>query len=130
MRFLQKFMYGRYGMDAFGVTLSFFALFLSFTSRFKALFFLLWVSYAILIYAIYRMLSKNVYRRREENFKFLKLTAPIAGFFKKMTLRVRDRKTHKYFACPACRQEVRVPRRNSVLKITCPKCGNVFKKKT
>ena len=39
-------------------------------------------------------------------------------------------KTHRFFRCPKCRQTVRVPRGKGKIRITCPKCGEVFVKKS
>ena len=39
-------------------------------------------------------------------------------------------KDHKYYACPRCRQTVRVPRGKGKISITCPKCKEKFIKKT
>ena len=76
------------------------------------------VSYVLLGIAIWRMLSRNVYKRAWENRKFLALLA-----------RLKDRE-HRYYACPKCRQEVRVPKGKGKIAITCPKCREKFVKKT
>ena len=79
---------------------------------------LLFLSYILLFLAIFRTFSRNTYRRYEENRKFLM-------FFQ----RLRDR-DHRYFYCPRCRQQVRVPRGKGTIAITCPKCREKFVKKT
>ena len=43
--------------------------------------------------------------------------------------RLKDRQ-HRYFACPKCRQTVRVPRGKGKISITCPKCREKFIRKT
>ena len=43
--------------------------------------------------------------------------------------RLKDRE-HKYFACPKCKQSVRVPKGKGKIAITCPKCREKFVKKT
>ena len=78
-----------------------------------------WVlSYALMIYAIWRSLSRNTYKRYQENRKFLQ-------FFD----RLKDRQ-HRYFDCPKCRQMIRVPRGKGKIAITCPRCREKFVKKT
>lgn len=76
------------------------------------------LSYALMIWAIFRMLSRNTYKRYRENRKYLQLLD-----------RVKDR-DHRYFDCPRCRQPVRVPRGKGKIAITCPKCKEKFIKKT
>ena len=58
------------------------------------------------------------YKRYSENRKFLL-----------MIDRIKDR-SHRYYACPKCRQTVRVPRGKGKIAITCPKCREKFIKKT
>ena len=76
------------------------------------------VSYIFMILAIVRSLSRNVYKRYEENRKFLLLWQ-----------KFKD-KDHRYYNCPRCRQQVRVPRGKGKISITCPKCREKFIKKT
>ena len=79
----------------------------------------LWaVSYALMFWVIFRMLSRNTYKRYQENRKFLQLWD-----------RIRDRQ-HRYYDCPKCRQTVRVPRGKGKIAITCPKCKEKFVRKT
>jgi len=78
-----------------------------------------WVlSYVLMILSIFRILSRNTYKRYQENRKFLQ-------FFD----RIKDRQ-HRYFDCPKCRQMVRVPRGKGKIAITCPRCKEKFVKKT
>ena len=76
------------------------------------------ISYGLMFWAIFRTLSRNTYRRYQENRRFLMLWD-----------RIRDRQ-HKYFDCPKCRQPVRVPRGKGKIAITCPKCREKFIRKS
>ena len=76
------------------------------------------LSYGMMFWAIFRGLSRNTYKRYQENRKFLQLTG-----------RLKDRE-HRYFDCPKCRQMVRVPRGKGKISITCPRCREKFVKKT
>ena len=76
------------------------------------------VYYTLCGWSIFRMLSRNTYRRYRENRRFLLLID-----------RFRDRQ-HRYFDCPSCRQSVRVPRGKGKIAITCPKCREKFVRKT
>lgn len=76
------------------------------------------LSYALMIWAIFRSLSRNTYKRYQENRKFCQ-------FFD----RLKDRQ-NRYFECPKCRQVVRVPRGKGKIAITCPRCREKFIRKT
>ena len=119
---LRTFMAGRYGTDRLNMAILCAGLIASLLSVFSpsaglnmVLFFL---SYALMIWAIVRSLSRNTYKRYQENRKFLQLID-----------RFKDRQ-HRYFDCPKCHQMVRVPRGKGKIAITCPKCREKFVKKT
>lgn len=122
-KFFQNFMRGRYGTDKLNLTLLFvgfafsiLSLIFSWFIILKLLFTLL--SYLCLIVAVFRCFSRNTYKRYQENRKFLM-------FFQQL----KDRE-HRYFDCPRCRQQVRVPRGKGKISISCPKCKEKFIKKT
>ena len=76
------------------------------------------LSYVLMFWAIYRALSRNTYKRYQENRKFLLIFD-----------RLKDR-NNRYFNCPKCHQTVRVPRGKGKISITCPKCREKFIRKT
>lgn len=119
---LRRFMAGRYGTDKLNMTILGVGLVCAvitiFTGNPYVALTLTFVSYGCMIWAIFRSFSRNVYKRYQENHKFLL-------FFD----RLKDRK-HKIFQCPRCRQMVRVPRGKGKIAITCPKCRERFIKKT
>ena len=119
---LRNFMMGRYGTDrlnmailSVGLVASLLSVIFKFAPVNLALFFL---SYGMMFWAIFRCLSRNTYKRYQENRKFLQ-----------MVDRIKDRE-HRYFDCPKCRQMVRVPRGKGKISITCPRCREKFVKKT
>lgn len=75
---------------------------------------------------IFRMMSRNIYKRQDENAKFLKLWNPVKGYFKLMKNKWRDRKTHVYKKCPKCKAVLRLPKQKGNHTVKCPKCGNRF----
>ena len=119
---LRHFMMGRYGTDRLNMAILCTGLVISLLSVFSTsavltlVFFVL--SYGLMIWAICRSLSRNTYKRYQENWKFLQ-------FFD----RLKDRQ-HRYFDCPKCHQMVRVPRGKGKIAITCPRCREKFVKKT
>ena len=128
--FLRNFMVGRYGPDQLIVALIVLSFVLSIVhgiSRFTPI---LYISYVILALALFRMLSRNISRRRAENDKFIRYWWPIRTKIVQMFSNFKDRKTFKYFSCPSCGNTLRVPRGKGKLQVTCPRCGERFFKKT
>ena len=119
---MQHFMTGRYGMDKLNMAILWAGVIASLLSamiRVQPVNLIFWVlSYVLMILSIFRILSRNTYKRYQENRKFLQ-------FFD----RIKDRQ-HRYFDCPKCRQMVRVPRGKGKIAITCPRCKEKFVKKT
>ena len=123
LNFFRRFMAGRYGTDKLniallgaGVVLSMLSFLLSRVPVVGLVLMLL--SYGCLIITLMRCFSRNTYKRYRENRKFLM-------FFQQF----KD-KEHRYYDCPRCRQQVRVPRGKGKISITCPKCREKFIKKT
>ena len=119
---IRYFMRGRYGGDKLNMAILWTGVIACFVSMFFPFalvrLFLCLISYVLMFWAIFRALSRNTYKRYQENRKFLRLWE-----------RLRDRK-HKYYNCPRCRQPVRVPRGKGKIAITCPKCREKFIRKT
>ena len=119
---LRRFMAGRYGTDRLNMVILCAGLVLVIIYGLvpnAALKLILWAaSYGLMIWAVFRSLSRNTYKRYQENRKF-------SQFFD----RLKDRE-HRYFDCPKCRQVVRVPRGKGKISITCPKCKEKFVRKT
>jgi len=118
----RRFMEGRYGTDKLNtaiLTLGLVLCLISMFIKFPVVNLLLTgASYALMIWAIFRTLSRNTYKRYQENRKYLQIFG-----------RLKDRE-HRYFDCPKCRQMVRVPRGKGKIAITCPKCREKFVRKT
>ena len=121
-QWLQRFMMGRYGTDKLNMWILGGGLVLCLLSMFISNVYvdlsLTAVSYGLMIWAIFRTLSRNTYKRYRENRRFLLLLD-----------RFKDRQ-HRYFDCPRCKQTTRVPRGKGKIAITCPKCGEKFVRKT
>lgn len=84
------------------------------------------VAVVLLVCIYFRMFSRNVVRRREENGKFMRLRFKLSAAFKVRRERWVQRKDYKFFTCPSCHTTLRVPRGQGKIKIVCRKCGNSF----
>ena len=130
MEKLARFFWGRYGIDQLGYALIIAAMVLSMLSSLFGVILLMLPSYALLVWEIVRMMSKNTLRRSQENVKFLKLWAPVRKWFKLQYNRIRDFRTHRYFSCPHCKNNLRVPKGRGDITITCPVCKTRFDRRS
>ena len=88
------------------------------------------LSWALLIYSLFRTFSKRTQERASENYKYFVCKNKVLGWFRRLKARWQDRKAHRYFRCPQCKATVRVPRGKGKIRITCPKCKHQFVKKS
>lgn len=129
-------MQGRYGGDQLSLALLIVSIILSFLSPLTRLPIIAILSYIPLVLCIYRMFSKNISKRYEENRKFMNFWHPIwqkiLGIKNKSQKKVSQLKDkeHKYYKCPNCKKTLRVPKGRGKLRITCPKCHQEFSKRT
>ena len=125
MNFMRRLMYGRYGGDHLSFSLFVIYVVLYFISVLAQLPWLSWVGVVFFIWAIFRMFSRNISRRRAENMRFLGLMSPLIRWIKMRRTMHRD-KEHRYFRCHNCGQRLRVPRGKGKITITCRACGVSF----
>ncbi len=121
-----RFMYGRYGVDSFSKFLlgaAFAAILLANIADSSLLSFISWV---MIIYAYFRMFSRNTYKRAMENQKYLNKTYKLRSWFSSQKNMFAQRKTHHIYKCPTCKQKIRVPRGKGRIEIRCPKCNTKF----
>ena len=123
---VRTFMVGRYGTDDLSKFLLVATMVLLILSLFfgRGLFYFLGL--ICLIAAYVRILSRDYAKRSAENAKFLSVTANIRKTARIQKRRFAERKTYRYFKCPECSQEVRVPKGKGHIRITCPKCKTQF----
>ena len=126
---LVRFMYGRNGMDKMTAVLLWIGIAVSIVNMFFHSIVLGVLNYALLIYCIFRVMSKNVWKRRNENEKFMSIFKKIKGFFKLQQNKFKDRKTHVYRQCPSCRANLRLPKAKGKHTVKCPRCSHRFEVK-
>ena len=130
-----RFMYGRNGPDKLGmwsvwisVILNLVSSFLMRHHRMPALV-LYYLAMGLMLWAMFRMFSKNLGKRREENQKFVNWLWRMKSSRSGARERHAD-KEHKYFTCKNCGTVCRVPVGKGKIIITCPKCGAEIHGKT
>ena len=126
---LRQFMAGRYGVDKFNSFLVMAAIVMMVLSWFTSPLIYL-MSLFTMGFAVYRMFSRNIAKRNQENIKYLFYYDKVRNKFSKYKTMWKQRNTHRFFKCPSCRQQVRVPKGRGNIQITCPKCRATFTKTT
>lgn len=124
---IRRFMWGRYGTDQLNLFLLIVAVVLCLISfiftRLGAVMMIVGavvnlLAYGVLIWYLFRSLSRNITARQRENRRFLTLRS-----------RLTDRQ-NRYYRCPNCGQTVRVPRGRGKICIKCPMCSEKFVRKS
>lgn len=127
---IQKFMIGRYGIDKLSTYLLYggLAVVVLFNLlNWKIVGLLGWIA---IILGYYRTFSRNRTKRYQENQKFLTFTRQFVRKWNNTRNKFYQRKAYKYYSCPNCKKELRVPRNKGKINITCPHCHERFIKKT
>ena len=135
---LQTFMIGRNGPDdlvRFSLVVAIVLMVLSMVlpdATARAVF--SWLALAVIVYGYFRMISKNVSKRYQENCAFLRVFDKAAAPFRRAGKQAEERKkygkTHHIYRCKNCGQSLRVPKGKGTIKVTCPKCGTSFTTKS
>lgn len=123
---LVRFMQGRYGVDKFSNFLIILALVLLVADFFLPFVYLRGAALLLVLYAYFRMLSKNHYKRYAENERYMKYYNKVRFFWARKKSHMEQRRTHKIYKCPSCKQSIRVPKGKGKIAITCPKCLTEF----
>ena len=126
---LQRFMWGRYGNDRFNQFLMIVALVCLALSFFGLRIFYV-LALALLIYAYYRMFSRDMSKRSAENQWYLRKEMKVRSFIAGKKKAFAQRKEYRIFKCPKCGQKLRVPRGKGKIAIRCRKCGEEFIRKS
>ena len=131
-----KFMQGRYGVDelsrfTMGVALALIILtmFVNIVNRSVGSV-LDFLGIAAIVYAYFRIFSRDIQKRYEENQKYLAMTSKFRLRFNKEKNLMKQRKTHHIYACPGCGQKIRIPKGKGKIEIDCPKCHTKFVKRS
>lgn len=118
----QQFMMGRYGIDLLNKHLQYLFFAVLILSIFLKNTILNGVAVVLLIILYYRMFSKKIYQRTQENLKYARFVKQVKLFFK----RIVDFPRYKYLKCPTCGQKLRVPRGKGEITVKCSRCHEHF----
>lgn len=127
---LYRFMQGRYGVDAlskFMMVVAIVFMVINMVTKWNGANALVTI---ILVLVYFRMLSRNIPKRYAENQKYLQVSSGVRAWWYRVKRDLAQRKTHRIFYCPNCKQKVRVPKGRGRIEIRCPKCYTTFVKKS
>ena len=130
-----RFMQGRNGVDQFarftmGVALAAIVLTLFTGTRSGIGAFWDLFGMAAIVYTYFRIFSKNISKRYQENQKYLQMTDKLRTRFQKEKRMMSQRKDYHIYSCPGCGQKIRIPRGGfKKVEIECPKCHTKFIKR-
>jgi hypothetical protein len=130
MNQLRKFMYGRYGFDQYTRAIILTGLAITLIASLTRNSLIILLSYIPIIYAFFRILSKNIQKRSKENYIYCDIIRKVKVNFNNFKLLAIGTKTHKYYKCRNCRQMIRIPRGKGKISISCPKCKKEFVSRT
>lgn len=126
----QSFMYGRNGNDQLGYFTLIVYFIITLIKGNKDNLVISILQLLLMFVYIFRAFSKKLSQRRNENQAFLRMYQPVIKWFRKKFKRAKKMKEYKYFKCPNCHSELRVPRGKGKITVTCPKCHTSFDKKS
>lgn len=107
---------GRYGVDALGKTLLLFCTILYIIAMILQSSLLMTFAMFGLFFELYRMMSRQIWDRSEENRKYNQ-------YIKLWKLRYKERNVSKIYMCKSCGKMIRVPKKKGKIQLTCPVCG-------
>ena len=125
-----KFMQGRYGVDSLSRFLSVVLLVVIILRMFIRIPLSGTITLVILVILYWRMFSRNIPKRYEENQKFLQIRDKLLGRFSDFGSNMSQMKDYHIYKCPRCNQKIRIPRGKGHIMVRCPKCGYEFHKKS
>ena len=130
---LQRVMAGRYGVDEYSRFLNIVALVslvlsILFNNGLSVFFWLLDI--ISLVWTYFRMFSRNTYKRRAENNAYLTIRYNMTRKLSGLKQRMQQKRYYRFYKCPKCGITTRVPKGKGKIRITCPKCGEIFQRKS
>ena len=130
---LQRVMAGRYGVDEYSrflnvVALVSLVLSILFNNGLSVFFWLLAI--ISLVWTYFRMFSRNTYKRRAQNNAYLTIRYSMTRKLSGLKQRIQQKRYYRFYKCPKCGITTRVPKGKGKIRITCPKCGEIFQRKS
>lgn len=124
MNKFNSFFKGSYGWDLLSKYLVILGMVLTFTRYTFGL------GLILIVYSIYRSLSKNKNKRYNELRIFENSLFKMKQKLNLYKNKFEQNRNFKILTCPNCSQKLRIPRKKGSVTITCKKCGKKFEGKS
>lgn len=118
---LIRFMYGRSGPDSLYKASLVLYFILAVINMFAGSTILWLAMTALFIWSMFRCFSRNVYKRQQENIRYLQIKDKTVKKFRMYKTMLTD-KEHSYKKCSHCKQILRLPKKKGEHGVVCPKC--------
>ena len=125
----RRFMNGRHGADQLSVALLWVAIILNIIYMITGVYIISLLAAVTIVYAVFRMLSRNGGKRYAENAKYMAFMNRCRTEAAQSKVRYANRKEFKYFRCPKCKAMLKMPRGIGEKTVTCSKCRHSFTQK-
>ena len=138
---LARFLYGRYGSDSLHgalfvieLVLLFVSAILTFLGKIEPVCAIISIalyvlSFGLIVWGLFRFLSRNIPARRRENEAWLRFVARLRRKPRRKVSLPADTPDHIFRSCPHCHSTLRLPRQVGKHEVKCPRCGGRFKVK-
>lgn len=127
---LAEWLRGRNGNDELSTCVLILALLLVIINIFTRSFILSVVALALMAYAWWRMASRDLESRENENGVFCEFIGPVGPWLRNPVRAAKEVRAYKHLKCPECGQRVRVPRGKGKIRVRCPQCQQKFEART
>ena len=115
-------MQGRYGMDPLYKGILFLYIGILILNMFIRSSLLMTLSMLLLVFAMFRVFSKQTAKRAAENRRYIAFRDPLKKKVMLLINRIKEFRTHRYRTCPNCHTSWRLKKKIGTMTITCPKC--------
>lgn len=88
------------------------------------------LSLVMLLFAVFRMFSKNIAQRQKENIFLLNMVNRFKMWYHNSKAKRQQLRFYRIFVCNNCGQKLRVPKGKGKVAIKCSKCGSKIIKNT
>lgn len=119
---ITRWMYNRYGFDKLSYVLFIVYGALVLINIFIRSELMNFVMVLIIVYILFRLMSKNTTKRRMENDHFIKYLNLMKGLLQLNKRRIVEMKIYRFRRCPDCKTVLRLKRKIGTHKVECPRC--------